>query len=75
VKGVGYLRITAVVLALLLTLVLVAPGTLGVSGELPTWLLFVPLLLLVTASVLASRARSANIRNDGEDNTPDQDAR
>ncbi|WP_256618894.1 hypothetical protein [Parvularcula maris] len=72
-KGPGLLRLIAVVLALVLSAVLLAPGVLGVSGELPSWLLLTPIFLLLVASVLASRARSANIKGDGEDETQDRD--
>jgi hypothetical protein len=72
-KGPGLLRLIAVVLALGLSAVLLIPGFLGTSGEVPSWLLLAPIFLLLVASVLASRTRSGNIRGHGEDNPSDRE--
>ena len=61
----GYLRLLAIILALGLTGAILLGPTIGVDGELPFWLLILPIFLLMIASWLASRARTANIKRDG----------
>lgn len=60
-----YLRILAIVMALGLSSVLVFGSNFGVEGDVPYWLLILPVFLLMVASWLASRARGGNISSDG----------
>lgn len=65
------LRIIAIVLALGLSTVILLRSSGQLDAELPVWLLFAPILFLVTASALASRSRSSDISKD--DNPQDRD--